>query len=149
MKVPFNCELTQENQSLYEQRILELIDVFFMCFSQVLADCITTKMYEYLLAYQYIDTKDEVHQKQALKKMQLSSDGFSLIAMMRNIRNFEIHSPNVLTQNLYNSFRKSITSDSIKDVTGFYLCPDKAVSFLEYQAKQLNKTADSSQRMEV
>ena len=81
--------------------------------------------------------------------MQLSSDGFSLIAMMRNIRNFEIHSPNVLTQNLYNSFRKSITSDSIKDVTGFYLCPDKAVSFLEYQAKQLNKTADSPQRMEV
>ena len=149
MKAPFNCELTHENQSLYEQRILELIDVFFMCFSQVLADCITAKMYEYLLAYQYIDTKDEVHQKQALKKMQLSSDGFSLIAMMRNIRNFEIHSPNVLTQNLYNSFRKSITSDSIKDVTGFYLCPDKAVSFLEYQAKQLNKTADSPQRMEV
>lgn len=149
MKAPFNCELTHENQSLYEQRILELIDVFFMCFSQVLADCVTTKMYEYLLAYQYIDTKDEVHQKQALKKMQLSSDGFSLIAMMRNIRNFEIHSPNVLTQNLYNSFRKSITSDSIKDVTGFYLCPDKAALFLKYQATKLKETTSSPQRMEV
>lgn len=147
--MPFNCELTHENQPLYEQRILELIDVFFICFSQVLADCITTKMYEYLLAYQYIDTKDEVHQKQALKKMQLSSDGFSLIAMMRNIRNFEIHSPSVLTQNLYNSFRKSITSDSIKDVTWFYLCPDKAALFLKYQATKLKETTSGPQRMEV
>lgn len=131
--MPYNCTLTSENQELFENRILSLIELFFVSFNTVLADCIITKMYEYLLAYQYINTDEKVYQAAGFKKMQLSADGRPLVSIMSRIRNYETHSPSMLTEQLYTRFRSKITSESIKDVTGFYLCPDLAVKFLEYQ----------------
>ena len=131
--MPYNCTLTSENQELFENRILSLIELFFVSFNTVLTDCIITKMYEYLLAYQYIDTDAEVHQAAGFKRMKLSSAGRSLVSVMSQIRNYETHSPSMLTAQLYANFRENITPDYIKDVTGFYLCPDSAVKFLEYQ----------------
>ncbi len=147
--MPYNCMLTSENRCLYEERIARLIDIFFLCFDQVVADCIITRMYEYLLAYPYIDTHDEVHQKEAIKLLGLSSKGRALFNLMSQIRNYDVHAPSGLNAQLYHRFRENITSDSIKDVTGFYLCPDKAATFLEYQAGQLKETTAGPQRMEV
>lgn len=150
--MPYNCTLTSENQELFENRILSLIELFFVSFNTVLADCIITKMYEYLLAYQYINTDAEVHQAAGFKKMQLSADGRSLVSIMSRIRNYETHSPSMLTEQLYTRFRSKITQESINDVTGFYLCQDLAVKFLEYQrdlaasGKHIN---DTPKKMDV
>ena len=151
--MPYNCTLTSENQELFENRILSLIELFFVSFNTVLADCIITKMYEYLLAYQYINTDAEVHQAAGFKKMQLSADGRSLVSIMSRIRNYEIHSPEMLIDGvIYANFRENITQKSINDVTGFYLCQDLAVKFLEYQrdlaasGKHIN---DTPKKMDV
>lgn len=136
--MPYNCELTTENRDLYENRIIQLVMIFFSCYSQVVADCIITRMYEYLIAMQYINTNKEVHQKVALKSIKLTEDGRSLVNLMRIIRNYDVHSPSRLTESLYKRFKESITQDSIKDVAGFYLCPDKIIDFLQYQANSLN-----------
>lgn len=84
--------------------------------------------------------------------MQLSVDGRSLISIMSQIRNYETHSPSMLTEKLYANFRENITKESIKDATWFYLCPDLAVKFLEYQrdkaasGKHIN---DTPKKMDV
>lgn len=68
---------------------------------------------------------------------------------MSQIRNYDIHAPSGLNAQLYNRFRENKTPDSIEDVTGFYLCPDKAIAFLEYQAKLLAAKTVNPSRMEV
>lgn len=152
LRMPYNCTLTSENQELFENRILSLIELFFISFNTVLADCIITKMYEYLLAYQYINTDAEVHQAAGFKKMQLSVSGRPLVNLMSQIRNYEIHSPENLNEQLYTRFRSKITQESINDVTWFYLYPDLAVKFLEYQrdpatsGKHIN---DTPKKMDV
>lgn len=152
LRMPYNCTLTSENQELFENRILSLIELFFVSFNAVLADCIITKMYEYLLAYQYINTDSEVHQAAGFRKMQLSVDGRSLINIMSQIRNYETHSPSMLTEKLYANFRENITQESIKDATWFYLCPDLAIKFLEYQRNLTasgKRTNNTPKKMDV
>lgn len=151
--MPYNCTLTSENQELFENRILSLIELFFISLNTVLADCIITKMYEYLLAYQYINTDSEVHQAASFKKMQLSADGRSLVSIMSQIRNYEIHSPEMLIDGvIYANFRENITQESIKDATWFYLCPDLAIKFLEYQRNLTasgKRTNNTPKKMDV
>lgn len=135
--MPYNCKLTDENRYLFEERINELIRVFFMTFSQVVADCIITKMYEYLLSYQYINTNAEVHQRDIFKQKLFSKDGLQLVNIMCTIRNYEVHSPSDLNNKLYRNFRIMITPDSIQDITGFYLSSEAAAKFLQWQSDQV------------
>lgn len=148
--MPYKCTLTDSNRHFVEERINELIMLYFALNKQLLCDFVLVLMFEYIAAFVHINTEEEVHQRDIVKKLALSVDGRALINLIARMRNLVIHSPHELTSKTYRNFATYLSDEGIHDLVGFYLDSTLAVKFLNsFRERYLPRNKDAAEESNV
>ena len=148
--MPYNCTLTDDNRYIVEERVNELINLYFTTGAQILCDFVLILMFEYIAAFACMNTEKEIHQREIVKRLDLSVDGLSLVNLLIQIRNFAIHAPQLLNSKFYMNFATYLSYDGIHDLVGFYLDPSLAVKFLNsFRWRYLPRNKDAAEESNV
>ena len=148
--MPYKCTLTDSNRHIVEGRINELINLYFATGVQILCDFVLVLMFEYIAAFVHINTDDEVHQYDIVKKLPLSSDGRVLINIIIRLRNLAVHAPYKLSVDLYGNFATYLSDEGINDIVGFYLDPSLAVKFLNsFRERYLPRNKNAAEESHI
>lgn len=104
--MPYNCTLTDDNRHIVEERINELIKLYFDIGARILCDFVLILVFECIAVFVHINTEEDVHQHDVVKILSLSGKGRALVSLLIQVRNAVIHASQRLNASLCDNFAK-------------------------------------------